>query len=264
LEFGNLDSGIPSLRQKKFKNINAVKMKKTSWILIIILFTGFSVFAQDQKPKEEENEKEKVEENSDRRSEEKRYEPRQKERKYGKGEIKTLSGNNYHSGGFGAISFKGTKFMGETLMMGGFRGGWSINRVVALGFEGWGFIPTVSLSDVYQFNEVVLLGGYGGFFIEPIVFSNEIVHVTFPVSGGAGWMGYNENFYNYDNTNFLVDDDVFWYIEPGIALEVNVSRSFRMDFGASQRFTQDLELLNTPKDEFDGWSYFLTLKFGRF
>ena len=231
-------------------------------MFVVLLFFSISAIAQDEKPEEEEENK--TETVDERGEDEDRYQKKEKEKKYRKGEVKTLSGKNYHSGGFGAISFKGTQFMGETLMMAGIRGGWIINRAVALGFEGWGFIPTVTLTDVYPLNDVVLLGGYGGFFIEPIFFSNEIVHVTFPVSGGAGWMGYNEDFYNYDYNNVLVDDDVFWYIEPGAALEVNVSRSFRMDFGVTYRFTQDLELINTPTDAFDDWSYFLTLKFGGF
>ena len=240
-------------------------MKKFSWIFLVVILFSTGVMAQDEQPGEEEEGEEQIEDRKDNEwDDDDRYESRKKEKKYRKGDVKTLSGDRYHSGGFGAISFKGTQFMGETLMMGGIRGGWIINRAVALGFEGWGFIPTVNLSDVYPFNDVVLLGGYGGFFIEPIFFSNELIHVTFPVSGGAGWMGYNEDFYNYDSNNSLVDDDVFWYVEPGIALEVNVSRSFRMDFGASKRFTQDLELLNTPSDAFDEWSYFLTLKFGGF
>jgi len=243
-------------------------MKKISWLFLVMILLSTVVIAQDEKPdpveEEEEEKKEQIDETTDREDEEDRYESSKKEKRYRKGDVKTLSGNNYHSGGFGAVSFKGTQYMSETLMMVGIRGGWIINRAIAMGFEGWGFIPTVSLSDVYQFNDVVLLGGYGGFFIEPIFFSNELVHVTFPVSAGAGWMGYNEDLYNYDSNNFLVDDDVFWYIEPGVALEFNVSRSFRMDFGASYRFTQDLELINTPSDAFDDWSYFLTLKFGGF
>lgn len=236
-------------------------MKKFSWVLLLVILFSTSVFAQDEKPEEEDK---KTEEQVDKRSDDdERYE-QERERRYRKGEVKTLSGDHYHSGGFGAVSFKGTKYMGETLMMAGIRGGWVINRVVALGFEGWGFIPTVNLSDVWQYSDVVVLGGYGGFFIEPIIFSNEIVHIVFPVSGGAGWMGYNEDFYDYTSNYFMVDDDVFWYIEPGVALEVNVSRSFRMDFGASKRFTQDFDILNTPTDAFDEWSYFLTLKFGGF
>ena len=158
--------------------------------------------------------------------------------------------------------------MNETMIMVGVRGGWIINHVLAMGFEGWGIIPSVKLENVYQ-EDVIVLGGYGGFFLEPIIFSNQIVHVTFPVSGGAGWMGYNLDFTDPNSVgnfggSYLIDEDVYWYVEPGVALEVNVSRHFRMDFGASKRFTQDLELINTPSDAFDEWSYFMTLKFGGF
>lgn len=194
---------------------------------------------------------------------------RKEKKRRNRGEVKTLSGRNYHSGGFGAISFKGTRYQDQTLMMAGFRGGWIINRTVALGFEGWGFIPSARLDNVYQFDDVVVLGGYGGFFIEPILFSNEIVHLTFPVSGGAGWMGYDSDFLDPSGNgsygeSYLVDDDVFWYIEPGAAIEFNISRGFRIDLGASYRFTEDLNLINTSESAFDDWNYFLTLKFGGF
>ena len=172
--------------------------------------------------------------------------------------------NNYHSGGFGAVAFKGGDYLDQTLVMGGIRGGWIINRAIAMGFEGWGIIPTVRLTDVYPFSDVIVLGGYGGFFIEPIFFSNEIVHFTLPVSAGAGWMGYQETAPNFDYYGTVVSEDVYWYVEPGIALELNVSRHFRMDFGVSKRFTQDFDMINTASDAFDELSYFLTLKFGGF
>lgn len=237
-------------------------MKKLGWIFLIMVVSVAQVLAQDENPEKEEegkDDKEMLDEEN----------TQKKEKRSRKGEVRTISGDNYHSGGFGAISFKGTDYMGETMIMAGVRGGWIINRAVALGFEGWGIIPTAKLTDVYQFDDVIVLGGYGGFFIEPILFSNQIVHVTFPVSGGAGWMGYNLDFTDPNNGgnvggSYLVDEDVYWYVEPGVALEVNVSRHFRMDFGASKRFTQDLEMMNTPSDAFDEWSYFMTLKFGGF
>ena len=162
------------------------------------------------------------------------------------------------------MAFKATEYLDQTLVMVGIRGGWIINRSVALGFEGWGIIPTVKLEGVDPFSEVMVLGGYGGFFIEPIFFSNEIVHLTLPISAGAGWMGYEQIYSNFDYTGNIVSEDVFWYIEPGAALEINISRTFRMDLVVSKRFTQDLEIENTPSDAFDNWSYFLTLKFGGF
>jgi len=225
-----------------------------------MLFLGAPAMAQDEKPEEGDDRDDK--EQLDEEKKEKKKKPSRK------GEVRTISGDNYHSSGFGAFSFKGTDYMNETMIMVGVRGGWIINHVLAMGFEGWGIIPSVKLENVYQ-EDVIVLGGYGGFFLEPIIFSNQIVHVTFPVSGGAGWMGYNLDFTDPNSVgnfggSYLIDEDVYWYVEPGVALEVNVSRHFRMDFGASKRFTQDLELINTPSDAFDEWSYFMTLKFGGF
>ena len=110
------------------------------------------------------------------------------------------------------------------------------------------------------------VGGYGGMFLEPIVLSNKLVHLTFPVAAGAGWLGYIVDWEQYPNYYFhdLIDEDIFWYIEPGASAELNVAKNFRINLGATYRFTQDLELISTSSTAFDAWNYFLTLKFGRF
>ena len=190
---------------------------------------------------------------------------RKKERR--RQDIKTLSGSMSHSGGFGALSFRSTKFRDESLVLAGLRGGWIINRTLGIGVEGHGIIPTATFEDIEVGQEVNILGGYGGMFLELIFFSNEVVHITFPVSGGAGWLGYHLT--NEDNTMPFttereVDGDVFWYIEPGADLEFNISRNFRLAMGVSKRFTQDLELINTESDSFDKLNYFITLKIGGF
>ncbi|MBV6646139.1 MAG: hypothetical protein KI790_11860 [Cyclobacteriaceae bacterium] len=200
---------------------------------------------------------------------------RKSRRKRGRGDIKTLSGSMNHSGGFGALSFRTTDFNDETLVMAGIRGGWIINRTLGIGLEGHGIIPTAKFDGIdpnNPENDFHILGGYGGMFLELIFFSNQVVHVTFPVSAGAGWLGYDRL---DDATNFpqsggdigtddIVDEDVFWYAEPGANLEVNLARNFRMDFGASRRFTQDLELANTKSSAFEKWNYYITLKIGGF
>ncbi len=183
--------------------------------------------------------------------------------------IKTLSGSMNHSGGFGAISFKTSDFRDETIVMGGIRGGWIINRTLALGAEGYGIIPTAKYSDFTEpSDDVTLLGGYGGLFLELIFFSNEVIHVTFPLGGGAGWIGYDLNdvdrFTSGSDDNGFLDQDVFWYMEPGANVELNVARNFRLAFGISKRFTQDLELVETSSKEMENLNYYLTLKIGRF
>ena len=183
-------------------------------------------------------------------------------------DIRTLSGSMNHSGGFGALSFRSTSFRGEAMVLVGLRGGWIINRTLGFGLEAHGVIPTAKYSDIDPMGDVVAFGGYGGMFLELIFFSNQIVHVTFPVSGGAGWLEYSRHF---DGNNFqmqgdsdFVDEDVFWYVEPGVGLEVNLSRNFRLAFGASKRFAQDLDLAGTNEGAFDKISYFITIKVGGF
>ncbi len=198
-------------------------------------------------------------------------------RKDEKSDIKTLAGSMNHSGGFGAVSFRYSDFRDESMVMAGFRGGWIVNRTLGIGFEGHGVIPTSRYEDIDDSRDVVLVGGYGGMFLELIFFSNQVIHVTFPVSAGAGWLGYTEHWENdFTNPPFtpgdslfhrrdqLIDDDTFWYIEPGANLELNISRNFRMCFGVSKRFTQDFLLVNTNNNAFDKPNYYVTLKFGKF
>lgn len=182
-------------------------------------------------------------------------------------DIHTLSKGARHQGGYGGLSFKFTQFDDKYVALAGIRAGWIIDRAVAIGIDAYGVIPSTEYSGVDPFSDTRLVGGYGGLNIEPILFSNKVIHVTFPVSGGAGWLGYvydwEEDDYEYHDDD-LVDGDVFWYVEPAVAMELNITKFLRMNMGASYRFAQDFEVVNTPSDAFNGWGYFVTFKLGRF
>jgi hypothetical protein len=195
------------------------------------------------------------------------YQRRYSSRNSRKQDIKTLAGSMNHSGGFGALSFRMTDFEDETMVMAGVRAGWIINRTVGIGFEGHGIIPTAQLSNIDPTQDVVALGGYGGMFMEFIILSNQVVHLTFPASAGAGWLGYSTDWENNSlngEPSAIIHEDIFWYVEPGANIEMNVSRNFRLAFGVSKRFTQDLELENTSANAFDQLNYYVTLKIGGF
>ena len=184
-------------------------------------------------------------------------------------EMQTLTKNIHHSGGYSALLFKGSDFKDQPFILMGGRGVWVINRVFGIGFEGNGIVPTNSYDriDPDGINKAILVGGYGGLVLEPILWSNKLVHITFPVSGGAGWLGYVHDWESSDYDpmkNNLYDDDIFWYIEPGASIELNVARFFRIAAGSTRRFTQDLQLVNTNPLELNKFNFSLTLKFGRF
>ncbi|MFC2124108.1 hypothetical protein ACFLU5_04785 [Bacteroidota bacterium] len=194
----------------------------------------------------------------------------QHERKHKKQEIQTLSGSLDHSGGYGALLFKSSELLEKTIIMTGIRGAWVLNRSFGIGLEVTGIIPVAKFDGIDPEGEhmAILLGGYGGFFVEPIFWSNKALHITFPVSAGSGWLGYiedwDDNNYTYNYEDNLYDDDLFWYVEPGVVIELNVSRSFRLNFGVSKRFTEDLVLLGTDPGEFENMNYTFTMKFGYF
>ena len=184
--------------------------------------------------------------------------------------VHTLLGNNgfRHHGFYFAPVIKMTQINDEFAFMPGFKGAWTINRAVSIGFEGYGLAPSIRQDDIVNGISVRPLMGYGGFFVEPIIKSNELVHLTFPVLFGGGWGGYVEDWRrgigSVDRFNDLIDDQVFWVIEPGVNAELNVANFFRIAAGVSYRFTEEVDLLNTEKDAFRGMNYNLTLKFGRF
>lgn len=182
-------------------------------------------------------------------------------------EVQTLFGSKSHFGFFIAPVIKGSTILDEAAALPGIRLGWTINRVVSLGFEGYGLAPTMVKNDILANQPVRPLMGYGGFFIEPVIGSKRLIHVTLPIMIGAGWMGYVHDWNETRNdpqTDELVDDFVTWVVEPGINAELNVASFFRVNLGVSYRFTQNVELLNTGQKAFEGLNYSLTLKFGRF
>ncbi|HLF34153.1 MAG TPA: hypothetical protein VI583_07945 [Cyclobacteriaceae bacterium] len=187
----------------------------------------------------------------------------------GQDEIQTLTSGLRHSGGYGAILFKSGSFKSKALILTGVRGVWVINRAFGIGLEANCIAPINSYEgmDPNNLEKAYLVGGYGGIFIEPILWSNKVVHITFPVSGGSGWLGYISDWQNdhYDPTRSdLFDDDLFWYLEPGAVIEANVTRFMRLNAGITGRFTQNIELINTNPSEFERMNFIIGLKFGKF
>jgi hypothetical protein len=78
-------------------------------------------------------------------------------------------------------------------------------------------------------------------------------------------MGFHES-WRHDNSNQYntLDEDVFWYVEPGANLEINISKALRLNLGASKRFVNNLSLQDVGSNDFNGWSYNFSIKIGRF
>ena len=173
-------------------------------------------------------------------------------------------------GGYGAFGVGYTTIDGKDAILMNFKGAWVINHSIALGFSGTGFFN--NLSKTADTNEHYLGGGYGGFYFEPILFPKSPVHLSFPMLIGAGGVSTIPHNYwdlDWDTHNYQYDYDVFFVFEPGVELEFNMVKFFRIAVGASYRLTNGIILnypvdIEVPTDALDGLNVYLNFKFGKF
>jgi hypothetical protein len=148
-----------------------------------------------------------------------------------------------------------------------------VNHSFSIGLSGKGWCNREGLyyPDVTDTAGAYLEGGYGGLLLEYTLFPKSAVHLTFPVVIGAGGATYVTDYdYHEGNHNAnddwykTLDTDAFFVIEPGIRAEVNVFKFMRLDAGVSYRYTNGLELINTPDNLMNNFTASVGLKFGKF
>jgi hypothetical protein len=188
----------------------------------------------------------------------------------------TLLNNSKHVGGYGALNMKYFKMDNRDGVMFGGRGGVIVGHGISFGITGSGFI-TQPVYDPIIGEDAMIVGGYGGIYIEPILLPRFPVHIAIPMTIGGGGIGYNVN--RYDNNWDNWDEDYthgrgFLIFEPGVEVEFNVMRHFRFAVGATYKLTSNIDLkYNTssnystriiPKDAMNGLTVGMTFKFGVF
>ena len=183
--------------------------------------------------------------------------------------FQTLVGSSNTVGGYGAISMQYTKLEDRDAFVFGARGGIIMGHVVTIGLGGSGFFNDVHYDPIAG-RDISLAGGYGGFFFEPILMPKFPVHVSFPILLGAGGVAVVSVDDDNDwNDNYKSEaSDAFMVIEPGIEVELNITRFFRFCVGGYYRYTSDVDIedpeFSVPTDILKGFSGGVTFKFGRF
>ncbi|WP_297088573.1 hypothetical protein [uncultured Draconibacterium sp.] len=183
-------------------------------------------------------------------------------------QVETIFSNRKSNGGYGAFSVGYTQIDGRDAMVAGARGAFIFDHSFAIGLAGYGFVNDLEHYD-YRPNpeeRFFLAGGYGGLFFEPIVGGTKPVHVSFPILVGMGGISLIEhNRWDWDwNYTHEYDTDLFFVFEPGVELEVNLTRFFRIAAFGSYRLTSDIKLYDTGADVLRGFNVGMTFKFGKF
>lgn len=190
---------------------------------------------------------------------------------YENDEVRTLFSHNRSNGGYGAFTMSYSNIGGYDALLTGGRGAFIFDHVLAIGLGGYGFVNNLNY-DYYNQQPVngdmSLAGGYGGLLIEPILAGKSPVHVSFPILIGGGGVSlvdlYNGDYWSHPYPGYEYDYDTFFMIEPGVELEFNMARFFRLAAAVSYRHTSKIQLRQIDEDALKGFNFGLTFKFGKF
>jgi len=191
------------------------------------------------------------------------------------------------NGGYGSISVGWTQIDSKNAMVIGARAAWIANHHFALGLAGRGFFNNLDNQQYFDqsYNpnydpNYSLSGGYGGLLLEPILAPMSPVHVSFPVLIGAGGVATtpaNWDYYSYNYNSYSYNVNAYFVLEPGVDVEFNITKFFRVALGGSYRYTSNIYLQhkylnnadetvyeNVPTNALRGFNVDVSLKFGWF
>jgi len=116
-------------------------------------------------------------------------------------------------------------------------------------------------------------GGYGGALFEYTLFPESVVHVSFPLIIGGGYMFYYKEDHHSDHHNSNHDKnwhmttyshDYFFTVEPGIRMEINLARMLRLGIKVSYRYSPDFKLPNVSSGLLNQFNAGIDLRIGKF
>lgn len=142
-----------------------------------------------------------------------------------------------------------------------------VNQKLILGL-GWTSFYSEQNFDQFSFSDDIdFAGGYGGFHIEPILFSEKRVNLSFPVLTGIGYVGYLDKIFDRDGTNELLinnHSDLIFVIEPGVNVLYNISRYVQLEAGFRYRISSKIDLEPNYITSINGFSAGLGIRLGVF
>ncbi len=189
-------------------------------------------------------------------------------------EIKTLFSKDARNGGYFGLDFQYGEIEDHNVISSGVRMSWIMAHNLGIGLAANGFFSDFSY-DNYEDEYHNLQGGSAGLIVEPIIGAKWPVHLSVPLYFGVGGATYttsNHDYFNdpvdyhedYEIDMYYEDYDMYLTFKPGVEVELNVLKFFRLGLGAYYNFTTDLNLPDVGTKGLNGWQTGISLKFGRF
>lgn len=144
---------------------------------------------------------------------------------------------------------------GESAYMFDFKVSYVANKSIELGLEGVGFFMDNGVQG--EFNNLDVTGGYGGLHVEPILFGDSNVNLSFPILIGGGAIGYIEG--DYDDSW-----QAFGIVEPGVSVNFGISNYVQLEVFGKYRWSSEMSAPLSPVDNMNGYSVGVGVKVGVF
>jgi len=184
-------------------------------------------------------------------------------------QFQTLFGSSKGFGGYFGLVSHYSEFNNQGALLLGAEISAVINHSFNIGFKGYGSVTKIKANRSSEYGQQLYIGiGYGGINLEPVVFYNSVVHLSFPILfGGGGIAEYSPYYYGHSyNHNYYYEYnyDYFFVLEPGVNLEVNLLKFMKLSTGASYRVSSAINVVGYDGSDLNGFNFDLSLKFGWF
>lgn len=181
-------------------------------------------------------------------------------------QIKTLLSRKSKIRGFGAMDLKVGKWNDEINLIVGGHGGIILDNRFTLGLGGYGITTRSRFNGLTSQENVYLGGGYGGLLLGYSILAREVVHLNFPILFGGGGIDILEDqdgiFSN--GVGRITESSGFFIVEPGVEVEINIARFFKLAIGGTYRIIEGANLNDIDTDKLGGLSTHISFKVGKF
>lgn len=179
-------------------------------------------------------------------------------------EVKTFFGNGkLEIGYFVSPTCQFGDIAGSTAILPGLGAGIVINKNIYFGMN-YKFIASENTPEGEPDSRLYLDQRYYGLKFEYAIQPKSVVHFNFPVEFGVGETELDLKD-SYEEEGSVPTDDVwFAYLEPGVALEINLHKYVKFSLSAGYRFVSDLSFRSLTEKDLIGMTYSTGLKIGRF
>jgi len=180
-------------------------------------------------------------------------------------DMDTLISGDITSGAYGGPVLTYSRIQGRDALFFGGRGGWVVNHRFVMGAGGFALVTRMPPPEgaPQTVEDLRTEFGYGGLWLEYILFPDKVVHASFGTLLGGGAVAYSR-IRRIDRQDRQVESDVVLAVEPVLSAELNVTRFLRVAAGVGYRHVGSVDLTGMRQEDLSGFSGSVMLKFGKF